>query len=155
MRAMITEMFLVLSALILRPVAFKYRSKSEDPAWRARWDWALFVSGLVPALVFGVAVGNVLQGAPFKIDDDLRATYVGGLLGLFTPFTLVCGLLSVAMLVLHGSAWLAVKLHGVLPGLTDDLSALADRYLPAPAAGGTARRAGDARAGPVHARERV
>ncbi|WP_277969051.1 cytochrome d ubiquinol oxidase subunit II [Sphingomonas echinoides] len=108
-------MFLVLSALILRPVAFKYRSKSEDPAWRARWDWALFVSGLVPALVFGVAVGNVLQGAPFKIDDDLRATYVGGLLGLFTPFTLVCGLLSVAMLVLHGSAWLAVKIeHGAV-----------------------------------------
>lgn len=106
-------MFLVLAALILRPVAFKYRSKSNDPKWRARWDWALFVGGFVPALVFGVAVGNVLQGAPFRIDSDLRATYEGGLLGLFTPFTLVCGLLSVAMLVLHGSAWLAVKIeHG-------------------------------------------
>ncbi|WP_242186880.1 cytochrome d ubiquinol oxidase subunit II [Sphingomonas sp. CARO-RG-8B-R24-01] len=104
-------MFLVLAALILRPVAFKYRSKSNSPKWRGRWDWALFVSGLVPALVFGVAVGNVLQGAPFRVDDDLRATYVGGLLGLFTPFTLVCGLLSVAMLVLHGSAWLAVKVE--------------------------------------------
>ena len=66
-------MFLVLAALILRPVGFKYRSKRPDPAWRTRWDWALFVGGLVPALVFGVAVGNVLLGAPFRLDGDLRA----------------------------------------------------------------------------------
>ena len=52
-------MFLVLAALILRPVGFKYRSKKPDPAWRSRWDWALFVGGLVPALVFGVAVGKI------------------------------------------------------------------------------------------------
>jgi cytochrome d ubiquinol oxidase subunit II len=106
-------MFLVLAALILRPVGFKYRSKKPDPAWRARWDWTLFVGGLVPALVFGVAVGNVLLGAPFRLDGDLRAFYDGTLLGLFTPFTLVCGLLSVAMLVLHGAAWLSIKVeHG-------------------------------------------
>ncbi|MGE7204095.1 cytochrome d ubiquinol oxidase subunit II [Sphingomonas sp. NPDC019816] len=106
-------MFLVLAALILRPVGFKYRSKKPDPAWRARWDWALFVGGLVPALVSGVAVGNVLLGAPFRLDGDLRAFYDGTLLGLFTPFTLVCGLLSVAMLVLHGAAWLSIKVeHG-------------------------------------------
>lgn len=106
-------MFLVLAALILRPVGFKYRSKRPDPAWRTRWDWALFVGGLVPALVFGVAVGNVLLGAPFRLDGDLRAFYEGTLLGLFTPFTLVCGLLSVAMLVLHGAAWLSIKVeHG-------------------------------------------
>lgn len=102
-------MFLVLSALILRPVAFKYRSKRADPRWRSFWDWALFVGGFVPALVFGVAVGNVLIGAPFRLDDTLRSTYEGSLLGLFTPFSLVCGLLSVAMLVLHGAAWLGVK----------------------------------------------
>ncbi len=106
-------MFLVLSALILRPVGFKYRSKRPDPAWRSRWDWALFVGGFVPALVFGVAVGNVLSGAPFRLDSDLRAVFEGSFLGLFTPFTLLCGLLSVAMLVLHGSAWLAIKIeHG-------------------------------------------
>ncbi|PZU10718.1 cytochrome d ubiquinol oxidase subunit II [Sphingomonas sp.] len=104
-------MFLVLSALILRPVGFKYRSKRPDPAWRARWDWALFVGGLMPALVFGVAVGNVLSGAPFRLDSDLRAFYEGTLLGLFTPFTLLCGLLSVAMLVLHGSAWITLKVE--------------------------------------------
>jgi cytochrome d ubiquinol oxidase subunit II len=101
--------FLVLAAMILRPVGFKYRSKRADKRWRSFWDWALFVGGFVPVLVFGVAVGNVLQGAPFKLDGDLRSTYHGAFLGLFTPFTLVCGLLSVAMLVLHGAAWLGVK----------------------------------------------
>jgi cytochrome d ubiquinol oxidase subunit II len=106
-------MFLVLAALILRPVGFKYRSKRPDPAWRSRWDWALFVGGLVPTLVFGVAVGNVLQGAPFRLDSDLRSTFEGSFVGLFTPFTLLAGLLSVAMLVLHGSAWIAIKVeHG-------------------------------------------
>ncbi len=102
-------MFLVLLALILRPVAFKYRSKREAPAWRRFWDWALFTGGLVPALVFGVAVGNVLSGAPFRLDEDLRSTYAGTLLGLFTPFTLTCGLLSVAMVAMHGAAWLSLK----------------------------------------------
>ncbi|MDF0489310.1 cytochrome d ubiquinol oxidase subunit II [Sphingomonas sp. H39-1-10] len=106
-------MFLVLAALILRPVGFKYRSKRADRVWRTRWDYALFVGGLVPALVFGVAVGNVLSGAPFRLDSDLRSFYDGGLLGLFTPFTLLCGLLSVAMLVLHGATWLTFKVeHG-------------------------------------------
>ena len=104
-------MFLVLAALILRPVSFKYRSKRPDPAWRSRWDWALFVGGLVPALVFGVAVGNVLAGAPFRFDSDLRMTYEGSLLGLFTPFTLLAGLLSVTMLAAHGAGWLALKIE--------------------------------------------
>nr|WP_315382883.1 cytochrome d ubiquinol oxidase subunit II [uncultured Sphingomonas sp.] len=107
-------MFLVLSALILRPVGFKYRSKRPDAAWRSRWDWALFVGGFVPALVFGVAVGNVLLGAPFRLDSDLRSFYEGTLLGLFTPFSLIAGLLSVAMLVLHGAGWLSLKAEGVV-----------------------------------------
>ena len=104
-------MFLVLSALILRPVGFKYRSKHDDAGWRARWDWALFVGGFVPALVFGVAVGNVLLGVPFHLDSDLRVFYEGSLLGLFRPFALLTGLLSVAMLVLHGAGWLSLKLE--------------------------------------------
>ncbi|WP_336960069.1 cytochrome d ubiquinol oxidase subunit II [Sphingobium aquiterrae] len=104
-------MFLVLAALILRPVGFKYRSKKADPAWRSRWDWALFVGGFVPALVFGVAVGNVLTGIPFRLDSDLRSFYDGSLLGLFHPFSLLAGLLSVAMLVLHGAGWLSIKIE--------------------------------------------
>jgi len=102
-------MFVVLSAMILRPVAFKYRSKRPHGAWRTFWDWALFVGGFVPALVFGVAVGNVLIGAPFRLDGDLRAFYEGQFFGLFTPFSLICGLLSVTMLVLHGATWLGIK----------------------------------------------
>lgn len=106
-------MFLVLAALILRPVAFKYRAKRPDAAWRARWDWALFVGGFVPALVFGVAVGNVLVGVPFALDSDLRSTWSGTLFDLFTPLPLVAGLLSVAMLVVHGAGWLSLKIeHG-------------------------------------------
>ncbi|MGM0562074.1 MAG: cytochrome d ubiquinol oxidase subunit II [Pseudomonadota bacterium] len=105
-------MFAILAALILRPVGFKYRSKLEDPSWRSSWDWALFIGGFVPALIFGVAVGNVLQGVPFRLDDDLRIFYEGSFLALLNPFALLCGLLSVAMLVMHGAAWLVLKTSG-------------------------------------------
>ncbi|MEO1039840.1 MAG: cytochrome d ubiquinol oxidase subunit II [Pseudomonadota bacterium] len=106
-------MFVVLAALILRPVAFKYRSKRDDPRWRSFWDWALFVGGFVPTLIFGVAVGNVLQGAPFTLDETLRASWHGSFIGLLNPFALMCGLLSVSMLVLHGATWLSMKAeHG-------------------------------------------
>jgi cytochrome bd ubiquinol oxidase subunit II len=102
-------MFLVLCALILRPVAFKFRSKVANPTWRSIWDWALFVGGLVPSLVFGVAFGNVIQGVPFRFDDTLRMTYEGTFFGLLNPFALLCGLVSVCMLVMHGGAYLALK----------------------------------------------
>ena len=106
-------MFVVLAALILRPVGFKYRSKRTDPRWRSFWDWALFVGGFVPALIFGVAVGNVLLGAPFRLDETLRASWEGSFLGLLNPFALLCGLVSLAMLALHGAAWLSMKAeHG-------------------------------------------
>ncbi|BCG86480.1 cytochrome d ubiquinol oxidase subunit II [Mesorhizobium sp. 113-3-9] len=107
-------MFLVLLALILRPVAFKYRSKRPDPAWRRRWDWALFVGGAVPALIFGVALGNTLQGVPFHFTPDLRPIYEGSLFGLLNPLALYCGLVSVAMLITHGAAWLAFKAEGIV-----------------------------------------
>jgi cytochrome d ubiquinol oxidase subunit II len=102
-------MLLVLLALILRPVGFKFRSKMPGTGWRTTWDWLLFLGGLVPALIFGVAVGNALVGAPFKFDDTLRMTYVGGLLDLLRPFPLLAGLISVAMLTMHGGAYLALK----------------------------------------------
>jgi cytochrome d ubiquinol oxidase subunit II len=109
-------MFVVLAALILRPVAFKYRSKRDDARWRQTWDWALFVGGFVPALIFGVAVGNVLLGVPFRLTEDLHSIYEGGIaakfFGLLGPFALLTGIVSVAMLVMHGSAWLALKAEG-------------------------------------------
>lgn len=108
-------MFAILFALILRPVGFKYRSKRESATWRASWDWALFVGGFVPALIFGVAVGNVLQGVPFHFDDDLRIFYDGTtLFELLNPYALLCGLVSVAMLLMHGAAWLMIKTEGVV-----------------------------------------
>ena len=107
-------MFVVLVALILRPVGFKYRSKMIDAGWRRNWDWALFVGGFVPALIFGVAVGNVLMGVPFALDEVLRPSYDGGLFGLLTPFPLLCGLVSVAMLVMHGANYLGLKTEGLI-----------------------------------------
>ncbi|MBB6303789.1 cytochrome d ubiquinol oxidase subunit II [Rhizobium leucaenae] len=105
-------MFLVLLALILRPVAFKYRSKRSEKAWRTRWDLALFIGGAVPSLIFGVAVGNALQGVPFHLTSDLRPIYEGSLLGLLNPMALYCGLVSFSMLVMHGAAWLFFKAEG-------------------------------------------
>jgi len=105
-------MFAILVALILRPVAFKFRSKHEDARWRSRWDAALFIGGFVPALIFGVAMGNVLQGVPFRLGPDMRIFYDGGFFGLLNPFALLCGLVSVAMLVMHGAAWLLLKTAG-------------------------------------------
>ncbi|CVI63231.1 MULTISPECIES: cytochrome d ubiquinol oxidase subunit II [Agrobacterium] len=106
-------MFATLFALILRPVGFKYRSKRESTAWRSAWDWALFIGGFVPALIFGVAIGNVLQGVPFHLNDDLRIFYDGTtLFELLNPYAILCGLVSVAMLVMHGAAWLVLKTDG-------------------------------------------
>lgn len=107
-------MLVVLLALILRPVGFKYRSKVDNPIWQAFWDWALFIGGFVPALIFGVAVGNVLQGVPFHFDESLRVFYTGSFFGLLNPFALLTGLLSVAMLAMHGAFFLSVKTHGTV-----------------------------------------
>src|ERR1017187_1062540 len=105
-------MMLVLAALILRPVGFKFRSKMPGARWRAHWDWALFAGGAVPALVFGVAMGNLLEGVPFSFDADLRGTYAFGLFDLLNPFALLCGFVCIAMLLTHGAVYLAVKTDG-------------------------------------------
>ncbi|QPC43327.1 cytochrome d ubiquinol oxidase subunit II [Kaustia mangrovi] len=108
-------MFAILFALILRPVGFKYRSKRDSARWRSGWDWALFIGGFVPALILGVAVGNVLQGVPFQFTPELRIVYEGStLFELLNPFALLCGLLSVAMLVMHGASWVLLKTDGAV-----------------------------------------
>ena len=100
---------LVLIALWMRPLGFDFRSKLEDKRWRTSWDWALFTSGFVPALIFGVAFGNLLLGVPFELDGNLKATYTGSFFDLLTPFALVAGLVSVAMILNHGATWLQMK----------------------------------------------
>ncbi|MBL1270613.1 MAG: cytochrome d ubiquinol oxidase subunit II [Halomonas sp.] len=107
-------LMLTLFALFLRPLAFDYRSKLENSTWRSRWDWGLTIGSAVPALIFGVAFGNLLQGVPFQFDDYLRLEYQGGLLGLLNPFALLAGLLSLLMFVTHGAAWLQLKTEGEL-----------------------------------------
>ena len=105
-------MFVILFALILRPVGFKFRSKMLGERWRNTWDWALFIGGFIPALIMGVAVGNVLLGVPFHFDDSMRIFYTGSFFGLLMPFALLAGLLSVSMLVAHGAAMLVIKTDG-------------------------------------------
>jgi cytochrome d ubiquinol oxidase subunit II len=108
-------MFLVLVTLILRPVGFDFRNKFADTRWRGFWDYALFAGGLVPSLVFGVAFGNLLQGVPFRIDDDLRIFYEGsGLWELLNPFGLLSGLVSAAMLATHGAIYLTLRTDGTV-----------------------------------------
>ncbi len=102
-------LLLVLFALFLRPVGFDYRSKLENTKWRTSWDWALCVGGAVPALVFGVAFGNMFLGVPFDLDATVRSTYTGNFFQLLNPFALVCGLVSLSMLNAHGGAWLMLR----------------------------------------------
>nr|WP_217160996.1 cytochrome d ubiquinol oxidase subunit II [Thiocystis violascens] len=102
-------MLLALFALFFRPVGFDYRSKIEDKRWRNAWDWGLFVGGAVPALVFGIAFGNLLQGVPFHLDNFLRPFYSGGFFGLLNPFALLAGLISLGMLTMHGAIWLQLR----------------------------------------------
>jgi len=106
-------MMLVLFALIFRPLAFDYRSKLEDEKWRNYWDWALFAGSAIPALIFGVAFGNLLQGVPFHLDEFLRPHYesalLGALLPLLNPFALLAGIISLAMITTHGALWLQLR----------------------------------------------
>ena len=100
---------LVLLALILRPVGFNFRGKIHDPRWASLWDWVLSASGLVVMLVAGVAFGNLFLGLPFRFDDDLRMSWQGGFFDLLHPFALLCGLISLAMLLAHGACFAAMK----------------------------------------------
>ncbi|WP_106478629.1 cytochrome d ubiquinol oxidase subunit II [Phytohalomonas tamaricis] len=107
-------MLLVLLALFFRPVGFDYRSKIESPQWRTWWDRLIWFGSFVPTLVFGVAFGNLLQGVPFEVDSMMRASYAGTFFELLNPFAILCGLISVAMIVMHGGAWLMARADRVV-----------------------------------------
>ena len=111
---MYVAMLVVLFALFLRPVGFDYRSKIESPIWRTTWDYALFLGGMVPAVVIGVAYGNFLQGVPFHFDETFRSFYTGGFIDLLNPFALLAGFVSLSMLVMHGATFLLIKTEGVI-----------------------------------------
>ncbi|PIE42487.1 MAG: cytochrome d ubiquinol oxidase subunit II [Gammaproteobacteria bacterium] len=105
-------LLLVLFAMFFRPVGFEYRSKIDSPKWRSTWDWALFAGSFVPVLVFGVAFGNLFQGAPIELDEFVRLNYEGNLFGLLNPFAILCGLVSVTLLAMHGGTYLQLRTDG-------------------------------------------
>lgn len=107
-------MLAVLWALFFRPVGFKYRSMIHNDTWRRTWDWLLFVGSFVPALIFGVAMGNLLLGVPFHFDNDLRSFYTGSFWALLNPFALLCGVVSAAMLIFHGGVYLMHRTEDVV-----------------------------------------
>ena len=102
-------MLLVLFGLFCRPVGFDYRSKLENRKWRSVWDWALFAGGALPALLFGVAFGNLFLGLPFRLDELMRSSYEGSFFALLHPFALLAGVVSLSMLCAHGGAWLMLR----------------------------------------------
>jgi cytochrome d ubiquinol oxidase subunit II len=101
---------LMLLALIFRGVAFEYRSKRDEKSWRNRWDWSIFIGSLVPALLWGVAMANLLRGVPI----DAEMNFTGSLLTLLNPYSLLGGIAAVTLFTLHGALYLALK-------TTDDL----------------------------------
>ena len=107
-------MLAVLWALFFRPVGFDYRSKIDNATWRSTWDWGLFVGGAVPPLIFGVAFGNLLQGVPFHFDNYLISTYTGSFWALLNPFALLTGVVSSAMITLHGAVYLSHRTEGAV-----------------------------------------
>ncbi len=107
-------MILVLASLFFRPVGFDYRSKIEDMRWRGMWDWGIFIGSFVPPLVIGVAFGNLLQGVPFHIDNDLRLFYTGNFFQLLNPFGLLAGVVSLTMILTQGATYLQMRTVGEL-----------------------------------------
>lgn len=117
-------MIAVLWALFFRPVGFKYRSMVHVDSWRRAWDWGLFVGSFVPALVFGVAFGNLFLGVPFSFDSSLVSTYTGSFWALLNPFAILCGLVSVTMLVMQGGTYLAHRTVGDIQSRTIRLTSI-------------------------------
>ncbi len=118
-------MLVLLFALILRPLAFDYRSKVPAKKWRASWDWALFLGSAVPPVICGVAFGNLLQGVPFHLDDSLRPIYTGSFFGLLNPFGLLCGLTALLMMTCHGANYLVLRTDSDLQRRAASVSTLA------------------------------
>ena len=107
---MYLAMLLLLLCLIVRPVGLKFRSKMPSQKWRNTWDLVLCITSIIPSLVFGVAVGNAILGLPFSFDDNLVLQNKSVFFSLFTPFSLLCGIVSLSMLIAHGAAYLRLKI---------------------------------------------
>lgn len=107
-------MILVLCALFFRPLAFDYRGKIANARWRAMWDTGLVIGSLVPPVIFGVAFGNLFLGVPFVFTPQLHVQYLGTFWDLLSPFALLCGALSLMLVIMQGGVWLQLKTDGLL-----------------------------------------
>ncbi len=105
-----TALLLILFALIVRGVAFEFRSKEKSPLWRGIWDFCLFIGSFLPALLFGVAFANIFEGLPL----DRQGLFHGSIISLLNPYGLLGGVLFVSMFLVHGALWLAAKTEGDL-----------------------------------------
>jgi cytochrome d ubiquinol oxidase subunit II len=103
-------LFLIVVALILRGVAFEYRSKRDSARWRLGWDWAIFIGSAVPALLWGVAFANIVGGVPI----DAHKEFTGNLLTLLNPYGLLGGVVTLTLFMTHGAAYIALKTEGEL-----------------------------------------
>ena len=112
-------LLLILVSLILRGVAFEYRGKRDDDAWRRRWDYCIIGGSLVPALLWGVAFGNIVRG----VRIDAHHEYVGGFFALLNPYALLGGLTTLTLFTLHGAVFLALKTDGEMRGRAGRLAA--------------------------------
>lgn len=118
-----SALLLLLFALIVRGVSFEFRGKIDSPAWKKAWDNAIMVSSFLPALLFGVAFGNIFKGIPMKNDfAAINFTYDGSLIGLLNPYGLVTGVLFVMLFAVHGSLYAAIKTTGDLSKRAADLA---------------------------------
>ncbi len=116
-------LFLMLAALIVRGVAFEFRSKDQHPRWRDLWDWAIAVGSFVPALLWGVAMSNIVRGVPI----DAKMQYVGGFFNLLNPYALLGGVAGLGVFTLHGALFLALRTDGEVRRRAE---ALANRLWP-------------------------
>ena len=115
---------LLLWSMIVRPLGFEYRSKIASPAWRNAWDWTLLLSGALPMIIFGAAMGNMLMGVPFQFEWNLRSVYTGSFIFLFNPFSLLAGLLSLSLSIYMGG----VMMMGRAPAPISDRARTAASY---------------------------
>jgi cytochrome bd ubiquinol oxidase subunit II len=107
--ALYTPLFIILCAIIVRGVSIEFRGKSENPLYRRVWDWAFVLGSFVPALLFGVAFGNIFQGLPMDASG-----YHGTLFTLLNPYGILTGALFVLLFAVHGALWLSVRTEGAV-----------------------------------------
>jgi cytochrome d ubiquinol oxidase subunit II len=105
-------LFLILTSLIVRGVAFEYRSKYGKAQWRQRWDVAILIASFLPALLWGVAFANIVRGVPIEKSADGYLEYVGGFFNLLNPYALLGGVVTLTVFLTHGAVFLSLKTDG-------------------------------------------